>query len=50
MVIISIYFVDLESLMSHTKFQDRWISGYEEQIFKGFYHKLARGSYFGHVT
>ena len=49
MIIIYINFVELQSLMLHTKFQDHHTSGSDEEDFKGF-TIYGHGGHFGHVT
>ena len=46
---IYINFVELSSLMRHTKFQNHWPSGSEEEDFKGF-SIYSHGGHLGHVT
>ena len=46
---IYINFVELQSLMLHTKFQNHWPSGSGEKDFKGF-SIYSHSGHLGHVT
>ena len=47
---IYINFVELQSFMLHTKFQNHWLSGSGEEDFKSFFSIYSYGSHLGHVT
>ena len=47
---IYINFVELQSLMLHTKFQNHWPSGSGEEDFKSFFSVYSHGGHLGHVT
>ena len=50
MVMIYKKFVELQSLMLHTKFQNHWPSGSGEKRFLKVFSIYSLGSHLGHVT
>ena len=47
---IYLNFVEFQSLMLHTKFQNHWLSDSGEEDFLRFFSIYSNGSHLGHVT